>query len=68
MAVVLTTAALFSAARPAAMLNYTSGPDAVVSAIATEAIRTVDCTHAYVEKADLQDLVERIRTADAKVV
>jgi acyl-[acyl-carrier-protein]-phospholipid O-acyltransferase/long-chain-fatty-acid--[acyl-carrier-protein] ligase len=66
--VVLTTAALFTAARPAAMLNYTSGPAAVVSAIATAAIRTVVCSHAFVEKADLQDLIERIRTAGATVV
>jgi acyl-[acyl-carrier-protein]-phospholipid O-acyltransferase/long-chain-fatty-acid--[acyl-carrier-protein] ligase len=58
--VVLTAAALFSVGRPAAMLNYTSGSASVVSAINTAAIRTVVSSRAFVEKADLRDLVARI--------
>jgi acyl-[acyl-carrier-protein]-phospholipid O-acyltransferase/long-chain-fatty-acid--[acyl-carrier-protein] ligase len=57
---VLTLAALFSAARPAAMLNYTAGSAAVVSAINTAAVRIVISSHAFIEKADLQDLAARI--------
>ncbi|MDB5525538.1 MAG: 2-acyl-glycerophospho-ethanolamine acyltransferase [Rhizobium sp.] len=59
--VVLTVAALLSAGRPAAMLNYTSGPAAIVSAINTAAIRTVVCSSAFVEKADLQEVIARIK-------
>jgi acyl-[acyl-carrier-protein]-phospholipid O-acyltransferase/long-chain-fatty-acid--[acyl-carrier-protein] ligase len=58
--VVLTLTALFSAARRAAMLNYTAGPAALVSAINTAAIRTVISSRAFVEKADLSDLTARI--------
>lgn len=58
--VVLTLAALFSAAQPAAMLNYSAGPAAVISAINTAAIRIVISSRAFIEKADLQDLTDRI--------
>jgi acyl-[acyl-carrier-protein]-phospholipid O-acyltransferase/long-chain-fatty-acid--[acyl-carrier-protein] ligase len=66
--VVLSVAALFSAGRPAAMLNYTAGPASVVSAINTAAIRTVVCSHAFVEKADLQDLIGKIEANGTRIL
>ncbi|MBL0371201.1 AMP-binding protein [Rhizobium sp. KVB221] len=55
--VVLTTVGLLSAGRPAALLNYTAGPGAVVSAINIAAIRIVISSRAFVEKAGLEELV-----------
>jgi acyl-[acyl-carrier-protein]-phospholipid O-acyltransferase/long-chain-fatty-acid--[acyl-carrier-protein] ligase len=57
---VLTLAALFSTARPAAILNYTAGPAALISAINTAAIRTVISSRAFIDKADLSDLAVKI--------
>jgi acyl-[acyl-carrier-protein]-phospholipid O-acyltransferase/long-chain-fatty-acid--[acyl-carrier-protein] ligase len=57
---VITIVALASAARVSALLNYTAGPHAIVSAINTAAIRTVICSRAFVAKADLQPVIDRI--------
>jgi acyl-[acyl-carrier-protein]-phospholipid O-acyltransferase/long-chain-fatty-acid--[acyl-carrier-protein] ligase len=58
--VVLAIFALFSSGRPAALLNYTAGSAAVVSAINTAGIRAVVCARGFVDKADLQPLVDAI--------
>lgn len=58
--VVLTLAAMFSAGRPAALLNYTAGSASIVSAINTAGIGTVVCAHGFVEKADLKPLIDAI--------
>lgn len=65
---VLAISGLFSAGRPAAVLNYTAGPTAVTSAINTAAIRTVLSSRAFIEKADLQDLVAHMRANGTAVV
>lgn len=56
-----------SAGRVPAILNYTAGPSAVVSALATANVPLVLTSSAFVEKADLGDLVERIRKAGVSV-
>lgn len=58
--VVIGLFALFSAGRPAALLNYTSGSAAIVSAINTSGIRAVICARGFVEKGELQPLIEAI--------
>ena len=66
--VVVTLFSVISAGRVAAMLNYTAGPAAVVSAINTAAIRTVICSKAFVEKADLHEMIARVQENGTKIV
>ncbi|MDZ7823317.1 MAG: AMP-binding protein [Ahrensia sp.] len=57
---IVTFFALQSANRVAAMLNYTAGPKNVVSAITAAAIKTVITSRAFIEKAELQNVVDAI--------
>ena len=67
-AAIVTFLALQSAGRVAAMLNYTAGPAALVSALSTAKIRTVLASHAFVEKAGLEAQVEAIEKAGVTIV
>ena len=67
-AVVLTLLGLLSAGRVAAMVNYTSGPANVTSAVRTAAIRTVVSSRAFVEKAGLDDIVRAAEAGGANFV
>lgn len=67
-AVIATILALQSAGRVAAMLNYTSGPAALVSALSTAKIRTVLASRAFVDKAGLEAPVAAIEAAGVKIV
>jgi len=66
--IVLALMATLSGGRVAALLNYTAGPAAVVSALSTADIATVLTSKAFIEKADLGELVAHIRQAGAKIV
>ncbi|MCA0276389.1 MAG: AMP-binding protein [Proteobacteria bacterium] len=66
--VVLTLLGLISSARVAAMVNYTAGPASVASAVKTAEIRTIVSSRAFVEKADLADVVAAIEQAGARIV
>jgi acyl-[acyl-carrier-protein]-phospholipid O-acyltransferase/long-chain-fatty-acid--[acyl-carrier-protein] ligase len=66
--VVLSLLGLLSAGRVAAMVNYTAGPANVTSAIRTAVIRTVVSSRAFVEKADLGDIVQAVEAGGAKLV
>ena len=57
---IVTFFALQSAGRVAAMLNYTAGPANVVSAVKTAKIRTVLSSKAFIEKAELQPVVDAL--------
>jgi acyl-[acyl-carrier-protein]-phospholipid O-acyltransferase / long-chain-fatty-acid--[acyl-carrier-protein] ligase len=65
---VLTFFGLQSGGRVAAMLNYTAGPANIASAIGTARIKTVISSKAFIEKAELGELVTAINGADAKIV
>ncbi|PHR20160.1 MAG: 2-acyl-glycerophospho-ethanolamine acyltransferase [Hoeflea sp.] len=67
-AVIVTFLALQSAGRVAAMLNYTAGPAALVSALSTAKIRTVLASRAFVDKAGLEAPVAAIEKAGVKIV
>jgi len=60
--------ATLSAGRTAAMINYTSGSANVASAVQTTMMRRVISSRAFVEKADLKDLVTAIEKAGATIV
>lgn len=60
--------ALQSAGRVAAMLNYTAGPAALVSALSTAKIRTVLASRAFVEKAGLEAQVSAIEKAGVTII
>lgn len=66
--IVLTLFAVLSGGRVAALLNYTAGTAAVLSALSTANIAAVLTSKAFVEKAELGELVARIRQAGIKVV
>ncbi|HMQ58695.1 MAG TPA: AMP-binding protein, partial [Rhizobiaceae bacterium] len=66
--VIATLFALQSAARVAAMLNYTAGPASIVSAIGTARIRTVLSSRAFIEKAQLEDVAKAVIEAGANIV
>ncbi|GAB4349672.1 MAG: AMP-binding protein [Oricola sp.] len=66
--VVVTFLALQSAGRVAAMLNYSAGAASVVSAINTARIRTVLSSRAFIEKAELQNVVKAIEGNGTKIV
>lgn len=57
-----------SAGRVAAMLNYTAGPAAVRSALKTAEIDTVVSSRAFMEKTELEPLVETIEEAGATFI
>ncbi|MEJ6781504.1 AMP-binding protein [Aminobacter sp. Piv2-1] len=59
---------LVSAARVAAMVNYTAGPANVASAVKTAEIRVVVSSKAFIEKADLADVVAAIEQAGARML
>jgi acyl-[acyl-carrier-protein]-phospholipid O-acyltransferase/long-chain-fatty-acid--[acyl-carrier-protein] ligase len=67
-AVVISLLGLQSAGRVAAMLNYTAGPANIASAIKIGQIRKVICSHGFVEKAQLEDLVTAIEGAGAEFI
>lgn len=67
-AVIATFLALQSAGRVAAMLNYTAGSAALVSALSTAQIRTVLASRAFVDKAGLEAPVAAIEAAGVKIV
>lgn len=66
--IVIALFAVLSGGRVAAMLNYTAGPASVLSALSTGNIRTVLTSKGFIEKADLGELVARIRQAGVDVV
>jgi len=66
--VMVTFLALQSAGRVAAMLNYTAGPAALVSALSTAKISTVLGSRAFVDKAGLEAPVAAIEKAGVKII
>jgi acyl-[acyl-carrier-protein]-phospholipid O-acyltransferase/long-chain-fatty-acid--[acyl-carrier-protein] ligase len=66
--VVLSLVGLLSAGRVAAMINYTAGPASVTAAISTAVIRTVISSRAFVEKADLADIVKAVENGGARLL
>ncbi|AMS43466.1 MULTISPECIES: AMP-binding protein [Aminobacter] len=66
--VVLAMLGLISAGRVAAMINYTAGAANVASAVKTAAITTIVSSRAFVQKADLGDVVAAAEQAGAKIV
>ena len=67
-AAIVTFLALQSAGRVAAMLNYTAGPAAIVSALSKAKIRTVLASRAFVEKAGLEAPVAAIEKAGVTII
>jgi acyl-[acyl-carrier-protein]-phospholipid O-acyltransferase/long-chain-fatty-acid--[acyl-carrier-protein] ligase len=57
---------MFGVRRTPAMLNFTSGPDAIQNACRISAIKTVITSRAFVEKAKLEELIRQLR--DVRVV
>ncbi|TGP57115.1 2-acyl-glycerophospho-ethanolamine acyltransferase [bacterium M00.F.Ca.ET.230.01.1.1] len=66
--VVLTFVGLISAARVAAMINYTAGPASVTAAIRTAVVRTVVSSRAFIEKAGIDDIVAAVEAGGAKML
>jgi acyl-[acyl-carrier-protein]-phospholipid O-acyltransferase/long-chain-fatty-acid--[acyl-carrier-protein] ligase len=66
--IVVALFAILSGGRVAALLNYTAGTASVLSALSTGNIGMVLTSKSFIEKADLDELVERIRQAGVKVV
>jgi acyl-[acyl-carrier-protein]-phospholipid O-acyltransferase / long-chain-fatty-acid--[acyl-carrier-protein] ligase len=66
--VVLTLLGLLSGGRVSAMINYTAGPASVTAAVRTAVIRTVVSSRAFVEKADLADIVTAVETGGARLL
>ncbi|TGP21655.1 MULTISPECIES: AMP-binding protein [unclassified Mesorhizobium] len=66
--VVLSFVGLISAARVAAMINYTAGPASVIAAIRTAVIRTVVSSRAFIEKAGIDDIVAAVEAGGAKML
>ncbi|PBB34588.1 AMP-binding protein [Mesorhizobium sp. WSM3868] len=66
--VVLSFIGLISAARVAAMINYTAGPASVTAAIRTAVIRTVVSSRAFIEKAAIDDIVAAVEAGGAKML
>ena len=66
--VVLSFVGLVSAARVAAMINYTAGPASVTAAIRTAVIRTVISSRAFIEKAGIDDIVTAVEAGGAKML
>lgn len=66
-AVAATFIALQSGGRVPAMLNYTAGPSVVVSSCRAVEARHVLASRAFVEKAELQPLVDALMEAGLKI-
>jgi acyl-[acyl-carrier-protein]-phospholipid O-acyltransferase/long-chain-fatty-acid--[acyl-carrier-protein] ligase len=66
--IVVALFAILSGGRVAALLNYTAGTASVLSALSTGNIGMVLTSKSFIEKAGLDELVERIRQAGVKVV
>jgi len=66
--VVLSFVGLISAARVAAMINYTAGPASVTAAIRTAVVRTVVSSRAFIEKAGIEDIVAAVEAGGAKML
>ncbi len=66
--VVVAFLALQSAGRVAAMINYSAGPSNVVSALRTAQVRTVISSRAFVEKAQIDDVIAAIEKAGASIL
>ncbi|GAA2863140.1 acyl-[acyl-carrier-protein]-phospholipid O-acyltransferase/long-chain-fatty-acid--[acyl-carrier-protein] ligase [Aminobacter niigataensis] len=66
--VVLTMLGLISAGRVAAMINYTAGATNVASAVKTAAIKTIVSSRAFIQKADLADIVAAAEQAGARMI
>ncbi|CAI2935527.1 AMP-binding protein [Aminobacter niigataensis] len=66
--VVLTMLGLISAGRVAAMVNYTAGATNVASAVKTAAIKTIVSSRAFIQKADLADIVAAAEQAGARMI
>jgi acyl-[acyl-carrier-protein]-phospholipid O-acyltransferase/long-chain-fatty-acid--[acyl-carrier-protein] ligase len=59
---------LASAGRVAAMVNYTAGPANVTAAVRTGPLRIVVSSRAFVEKADLGNVVEAVENGGGRIV
>ncbi|MDG4883784.1 AMP-binding protein [Mesorhizobium sp. WSM4884] len=66
--VVLSFVGLISAARVAAMINYTAGPASVTAAIRTAVIRTVISSRGFIEKAGIDDIVAAVEAGGARML
>jgi len=66
--VVLALLGLLSAGRVAALLNYSAGSAAVVSAINASGLEVVICARSFVEKADLQPLIAAIADNGTRIL
>lgn len=64
----VTVVALQSLGCIPAMLNYSAGPSTVVSACETAAVKTVLCSHAFVEKGALHELIKAMEAAGLKFI
>ena len=67
-AVAATFIALQSVGRVPAMLNYTAGPATILSACTTVKAKTVIASRAFVEKAELERVVETLEGAGLAIV
>ncbi|MGL4488460.1 MAG: AMP-binding protein, partial [Rhizobiaceae bacterium] len=65
---IVTFFGLQSGGRIAAMLNYTSGPANIASAIKTGKINTVISSRTFIEKAELSELVTATEAAGATIL
>jgi acyl-[acyl-carrier-protein]-phospholipid O-acyltransferase / long-chain-fatty-acid--[acyl-carrier-protein] ligase len=65
---IVTFFGLQSGGRVAAMLNYTSGPANISSALKTAQIRTVISSRAFIEKAELGELVTAVEASGAEIL
>lgn len=59
---------LQSAARPTVMINYTAGTANIVSALRTAELRRVVSSKAFIEKAQLGDIVDAIAATGTRIV
>jgi len=60
--------AILSAGRKVAKLNYTAGPAAITSAVNSGLIKTVITSKAFIEKAGLEGVIERLIENGTKIV
>ena len=67
-AVVATILGLQSAGRVPAMLNYTAGPTTVLSSCQTVKAKTVIASRAFVEKAELENLVKTLKDSGLNIM
>ncbi len=66
--VVLSLIGLLSASRVAAMINYTAGRASVTAAVRTAEVRTVVSSRAFIDKANLADIVAAVEEGGAKLL